>query len=104
MEYIEKLNVLRVKKSLSFRQLGFMCDLSESAVKKILYKKCAPLVPSIEKLCLALGTSLPELFCDAGEPILNPSAETVALVSACNSLPVEAQKYILGFINSLHKV
>jgi transcriptional regulator with XRE-family HTH domain len=104
MEYIEKLNILRVEKALSFRQLGFMCELSESAVKKILYKKCAPLVPSIEKLCSALGTSLPELFCDAGEYPLKPSAETVALVSVYGSLPVDAQKHILGLINSLHRI
>jgi transcriptional regulator with XRE-family HTH domain len=102
MKYIEKLNALRVSKDLSFRQLGFMCELSESAVKKILYKKCAPLVPSIEKLCAALGTSLPELFCDAGEFVFKKSDDTVALFIACDSLPAEEKSHLLAFLK-IHK-
>ena len=79
MEYIDKLIKLRHEKGLSFRQLGFECELSESAVKKILYKKSNPLVPSLEKLCAALGTTLSVLFCGADEVILKNSGEIVTL-------------------------
>jgi transcriptional regulator with XRE-family HTH domain len=102
MDYIEKLNDLRYKKGLSFRQLGFMCDLSESAVKKILYRKNAPLVPSLEKLCAALGTSLSELFCSTDEIILKNS-EIVTFVTACDSLPAEAKSHFFQFVDSLYK-
>jgi len=103
MNYIDKLNVLRIQKELSFRQLGFQCDLSESAVKKILYRKSAPLVPSLEKLCAALGTSLPELFCASDEFVLKGSAETVALISACAPLSSDAICRLAWLAENLHK-
>lgn len=67
MNYIDKLNALRVRKGLNVREIGFMCELSEASVRKILYKKCAPLVSSVEKICAVLGISLSELFCETDE-------------------------------------
>lgn len=103
MDYIDKLNKLRHVKGLSFRQLGLECELSESAVKKILYKKNAPLVPSLEKLCSALGTTFSELFCGADEFILKSSCEILTLISAYGSLPTETQTHFFQFVNSFYK-
>lgn len=96
MEYIDKLNKLRHEKGLSFRQLSLECDLSESTVKKILYKKSDPLVPSLKKLCAALGTSLPELFCGTDEFVLKNSSGLVTLVTAYSSFSAETQTIFLN--------
>lgn len=101
MNYIEKLNALRISKNLTFRQLGLLCELSESSVKKILSAKCAPLVSSIEKLCAALDISLSELFCPSDEIVLENSLKTTALVSACASLSIEAKNHLLWFANNI---
>jgi len=101
MEYIDKLKKLFYKKGWSFRELGLRCALSESAVKNIIYKKCAPCVPSLEKLCAALDISLPELFCGEDKIVLKKSDETVVLSTARIFLPTEAKKHFLQFVKSL---
>jgi transcriptional regulator with XRE-family HTH domain len=101
MEYIEKLDRLRVSKKLSFRELGLLCELSESAVKKILYKESRPLMPSLEKICVALGITLPELFCEDDEIVITKNSETIALIAACDSLSSKSKKHLLVFLKSL---
>jgi transcriptional regulator with XRE-family HTH domain len=102
MNYIEKLNALRVAKDLSVRELGSLCELSEPSVRKILYKKCSPLVPSIEKLCATLGISLSELFCGTDEIVLKASADAVALIAIFDVLPTEAKSHLLWAAKNLY--
>ena len=103
MKYIKKLDKLRTEKGLSFRQLGFECELSESAVKKILYGKSDPRITSLEKLCAVLGTSLPDLFCEADEVVFKKTDELVTIITACGSLPAEAQTHLFYFAKTLCK-
>lgn len=101
MEYIKKMDRMRIDKGLSFRELGLECELSESTVKKILYKKCAPRVQSLEKICTVLGASLPEIFCEADEVVLKKTDEIVTLIAVYNSLPAEAKNHLFNFAKSL---
>ena len=103
MKYIEKLNALRVSKNLSVRQLGLMCELSVPSVKKILYEECVPLVPSVDKLCAALGISMSELFCGEGEIVIKASADTVALVAACELLSAETKSHLFWLVKNAIK-
>ncbi|GHV00131.1 hypothetical protein FACS1894211_06820 [Clostridia bacterium] len=103
MKYIDKLNRLRCSKALSCYEVGLECELSESAVKKILSKRCAPRVPSLEKLCSVIGTTLPEIFCDDDERVIKVTDETAALLAAYGSIPAAAKKYILGLLDELNK-
>jgi len=102
MNYIDKLNSLRETKKLSIRQISLSCDLSEASIKKILSKKCTPLVLSIEKICEVLEISLSQLFCGTDEYVLKSSNETVTLLSACISLPTEATRHLLWLVNNLY--
>lgn len=103
MEYIDKLNQLRYDKRLSFYELSLRCELSESAVKKILYKKCDPRISSIEKICAVLGTSLPDLFCLTKKSTLKKSDGDDAFIVVCAPLAAEAKNRVLQFVNSLCK-
>ena len=101
MHYIEKLDNLRAAKNLSFYELGLRCNLSESCIKKIFYRKNVPLVSSIEKLCEVLDISLSELFRKTDEFVFSGSAEAVALISLCNSLSAEAKGHLHGLLKKL---
>jgi len=103
MDYIEKLNKIRYQKALSFRQLGLECDLSESAVKKILYKKCDPRISSIEKICAVLGTSLPDLFRVTDKTVSKKPDDGDAFIAVCAPFPAEVKKRVLQFVNGLCK-
>jgi len=92
MEYIDKLNRLRYEKGLSFRQLGLDCNLSESAVKKIFYKKCDPRISSIEQICTVLGTSLSDLFTITNKSNLNVDN---SFIVSCTPLLADTKSYII---------
>jgi transcriptional regulator with XRE-family HTH domain len=103
MKYIDKLNALCYSKKLSIYEIGLECELSESAVKKILSKRCAPRVPSLEKLCETIGTSLPELFCADDERVIKVTDETAKLIAVYGLLPAESKKHLLCFLDCLNK-
>ena len=103
MEYIDKLNRLRYEKGLSFYELSLRCDLSESAVKKILYKKCDPRISSIEKICAVLGTSLSELFSATKKAAPKKSDGNDSFIAVCTPLPADAKSRVLRFVNGLCK-
>ena len=103
MEYIDKLNRLRYEKGLSFRQLGLDCKLSESAVKKILYKKCDPRMSSIEKICTVLGTSIPDLFSTANKLQPEKIYGDDSFIAVCAPLPADAKSHVMQFVNGLCK-
>ena len=103
MEYIDKLNQLRYDKGLSYYELSLRCELSESAVKKILYKKCDPRISSIEKICAVLDTSLPDLFCVTKKATPKKSDGDDAFIAVCAPLPAEVKNRVLQFVNSFCK-
>lgn len=100
MEYIDKLNQLRCEKCLSFYELGLRCELSESAVKKILYKKCDPRISSIEKICAVFGISLSDLFHATNKIAFKKTDGDDFFIAICTPLPAEAKNSILKFVNS----
>lgn len=101
MDYIQRLNILRMDKGVSIRQLSFICGLSEPSVKKIMAKKCSPKISSIDKICIALGVSLAQLFQATDEIIVKNSRETVALIAACEPLSVVAKNHLLWIANNI---
>lgn len=99
MDYIEKLHDLRRKMGWSILELGLRCDgLSEEAVRSILLKRRVPLISSVEKICTTLGISLSELFCETDEIVIKATPETCTLISAFETLPVEAKNLVVGFL------
>lgn len=103
MEYIDKLNQLRYEKCLSFYELGLRCDLSESAVKKILYKKCDPRISSIEKICRALDITLHDLFCVNKKISFETAEGDDFFLAICAPLPSETKNSVLQFLKETFK-
>ncbi len=103
MEYIDKLNRLRYEKGFSFRKLGLDCRLSESAVKKIFYKKCDPRISSIEKICAVLGTSLLDFFGAANKTKPDKNDGDDSFIAVCAPLSADAKSRVLQFVNGLCK-
>ncbi len=101
MDYIEKLDRLRYEKGISFRRLGVECKLSESAVKKIFYRKCDPRISSIECICRVLGTSLPDLFGATDKTVIAKPATTDAFVAVCAPISAEVKSRISQIVNAL---
>ena len=75
MNYIEKLDRLRVSRNWTFKKLGQLSGLSESCVKKTLYRTNKPLVSSMERMCKALGITMAELFCGKDELVVKTKAK-----------------------------
>jgi transcriptional regulator with XRE-family HTH domain len=101
MQYIDKLDSIRVSKGMSVRQLCLACDLSESSVKKILSKKCSPNIISLEKICTSLDLPLAQLFIHSDELIFKKTETNIAILDVLRSLPYEATDALLTFIKNL---
>ena len=101
MDYIQRLDRLRVTKGWSINKLVSKCNLSESCIKKILSGKTSdPRVSTVEKICKAMDVSMAELFRNDSEIVSTGSSEMVALVPIFESMPVKAKVYLLSFLES----
>ena len=101
MNYIDKIDLQRVAKKLSFRAFGEICNLPEPTVKWILSKKGTPKITSIEKMCEALGFSMAQLFCGKDEIILKSADSPTELIIAFGALSDEAKSHVAWIIKNL---
>ncbi len=103
MNYIDKLNLLRISKGLSIRKLSNLCGLSEPSVKAILSQKGAPRISSIEKICEALNISLATVFSGSDETIFSSAKVPTDVITAFEKLSQEAKGHLLWIANNLKK-
>ncbi|MFC2095932.1 helix-turn-helix domain-containing protein [Candidatus Bipolaricaulota bacterium] len=77
----EFLRGLRLEKGLSLKVLGDACDVSSSFLSQAERGLCSISIPTLERVCEALGVTLAEFFCLL-EPSTGLSSTTAAVLRA----------------------
>lgn len=90
----EKIKTLRRKKRLTQKQLGDLCGMADSAIRRYESGRAKPKIETIEKIANALGVPLNKLIDDAIIiPIVEPTRETLRAR--------ESEEKELSFLNKM---
>lgn len=60
----EKIKILRIKKGLTQKQLGEMCGMADSAIRRYESERANPKLPTLQKIAVALNVPIEELYSD----------------------------------------
>ena len=60
----EKIKILRIKKGLTQKQLGEMCGMADSAIRRYESERANPKLATLQKIAVALNVPIEELYSD----------------------------------------
>ncbi len=99
-DILETIIKLRQQRGWSEYQLSEHSGLPQSTISSWYRKDTAPSIPSLEKICIAFGITLSQLFSEGGNPvILTPSQEK--LLEHWSKLTTEQQDAVFALINKM---
>lgn len=97
MDVIGKIVGLQTEQGLSNNALASISGLSQSTVQSVIKRGMLPTLPTLEKLCSALGISLAEFF--AEDTQVDP--EEARLLSAFRALDDEQKPLAIRLVETL---
>ncbi len=81
-------------------RLSQLSGISQTALSKIISKKCLPTIPTLVKICDGFQISLAQFF--AGKNAVTDLTDTqMEIVSAWNDMDEEERRIFLNFIRSI---
>ena len=96
MDFLSKIDMERVKRGISFKQLAVDSELSEKTVKNLFSgKNTNPNIGSVIALCNALQISVAGVFVTGGETVISQDAEAI---KAILRIPAEGKTILLNLI------
>ncbi len=99
-DILATINEYRQKRGWSEYQLAENSGLPQSTISSWYRKNIVPTVPSLEKICIAFGITLSQLFSDGDIPVsLTPSQRK--LLECWSKLTAEQQKVIFDLIDKM---
>ena len=100
MDVIDKINKLKDSLGYTTNSLATKSGITQSTLQAIMSRRNLPSIPTLEKICLALNTSLSEFFADDSNPPKNPP-HIKELIKAAETLTPEQAKLITQLIKNL---
>lgn len=87
-------------RGISKYRLSQLSGISQTALSKIICKKCLPTIPTLIKICDAFQISLAQFF--AGKDVMIDLTDTQnEILSVWNDMNEEEQRIFLNFIRSI---
>lgn len=81
-------------------QLAERSGLPQSTISSWYRKNMIPTVPSLEKICMAFGITLSQLFAD-GENVVSLTESQIQLLERWNRLTAAQQAAVFSLIDSM---
>ena len=102
MDVREKIKRLMESQGLTIYKLSQQSDLSQACISNwYTKKKYEPSLSALEKVCIGLGVSMSELFCDGDEEMMPVNAETRELLNRWQGLTPEQREAIMALLKSI---
>ena len=99
-DILETIAIYRQERGWTEYQLAEHSGLPQSTISSWYRKSMVPTVPSLEKVCIAFGITLSQLFAENDEPVtLTPSQK--ALLDKWDRLDEEQQAAIFHLIDKM---
>ncbi len=100
MDCLERIQELLKERDWSMYQLSQRAGIPQSTLSNLFIRYNAPTIPTLEKICSALGITLSEFFRDTSSA---PSSDDERILDKWHKLSSEGKEALLKLLSEINK-